>query len=367
MDILLYDGGYNCLSGNTFTNNALYSDHTNITSCFRKGLIDCIDKNTIDCQNGIYGEIDPLLYHHVTNIFVSNVSVHYKILHAEECNIALDNVNIIIILDTTTIVLSCFYGNIMLIDSYITDGYDISYDNENCNLLKNNKLLNNKQYIPSLLLYCEHMKDLDDRTERMVSSDPSYTYYVDDFIESWDSNSSAVSYINHLSPIQLNLSVNSSYYYPGESLIFYYNILDKIGNKISINYISMFLMINIKTNLFSTTLQIEQDGSCQLCDDGLSINTISIEQDLGKELKIYYTIDNNMLFPADSYLSLYVVGCPIMYNPTDNNYTCIPCNTDYYNLYPNNIEYCKSCVQIKIHLLNVKMKPLLFNKIIGWE
>ena len=31
------------------------------------------------------------------------------------------------------------------------------------------------------------------------------------------------------------------------------------------------------------------------------------------------------------------------HNPTDNNYTCIPCNTDYYNLYINNVQYCKSC------------------------
>ena len=32
-----------------------------------------------------------------------------------------------------------------------------------------------------------------------------------------------------------------------------------------------------------------------------------------------------------------------MYNPTDDNYTCIPCNADYYDLYPNNIQHCKSC------------------------
>ena len=263
-----------------------------------------------------------MLYHHVTNIFVKNTSDHNIIFDAIKCNIALDNVNIIIE-DTTTVVLLSQYGNIMFVDSYITNGYDISYNNQSCNLLKNNRLSNNKQYIESLLLNCSNKSN------------------SDDLIKSLDS--SVTSYINHLSPIQFTLSVNSSSYYPGQSLIFNYDILDKIGNKISINNISRF-SINIKTNsFFSTALQIEQDGSCPLCNDGISINTISIHEDLGKKLKIYYSIDNKYLFTTNSSLSLDIIGCPIMYNPTDNNYTCIPCNTDYYNLYPNNIEYCKSC------------------------
>ena len=174
----------------------------------------------------------------------------------------------------------------------------------------------------------------------MNCSNNSNNYNSGDLIESL--NSSVTSYINHLSPIQLNLSANSPYYYPGQSLTFHYNIMDKIGTKISINNISR-LGINIETNSFSTALEIEQDGLCPFCNDGISINTISIEDDIGKELRIYYSIDNKNLLTTNSYLYLDIVGCPIMYNPTVNNYTCIPCNTDYYNLYPNNIQYCKSC------------------------
>ena len=37
-----------------------------------------------------------------------------------------------------------------------------------------------------------------------------------------------------------------------------------------------------------------------------------------------------------------IIGSPTVYNQTDNNYTCITCNTDYYNLYTNNIEPGKS-------------------------
>ena len=36
------NNGMNCLSGNIFTNHAIFADSTDITSCFRKGLIDCI-------------------------------------------------------------------------------------------------------------------------------------------------------------------------------------------------------------------------------------------------------------------------------------------------------------------------------------
>ena len=100
------------------------------------------------------------------------------------------------------------------------------------------------------------------------------------------------------------------------------------------------LEIDVNTNSFSINLEIEQDGSCSICNDGMSINTTSIVNDLGKELKIYYSIDNKYLFTSNSSLSLNIIGCRIMNNPTDNNHTCIPCNTDYYNLNPNNIKYC---------------------------
>ena len=44
-----YSSPINCLSGNI---------KTKITSCFRKELIDYINNYSIDCQNGIYGEVD---------------------------------------------------------------------------------------------------------------------------------------------------------------------------------------------------------------------------------------------------------------------------------------------------------------------
>ena len=59
---------------------------------------------------------------------------------------------------------------------------------------------------------------------------------------------------------------------------------------------------------------------------------------------------------TNSFLTLYITGCSIMYNPIDNNETCIPGYAVYYNLYPNIIEHYKSVIQIETLLLNVKMK-----------
>ena len=117
-----------------------------------------------------------------------------------------------------------------MVDSCITNEYDISYYHQFGDLLKNDRLSNDKQHIESLLLRCKNPYDFDD----LIDS-------LDSFV---------TSYINHLSSTQLNLSVYSSSYYPGQSLMFYYDILDKIGNKTSIDNISR-LFININTNFFN--------------------------------------------------------------------------------------------------------------------
>eukprot|EP01084_Bolivina_argentea_P046760 86110_1 len=48
-----------CLSANNFSNMALTAINTNITSCFRKSLIDCVNK---ECKNGEYGNMNVKFY-----------------------------------------------------------------------------------------------------------------------------------------------------------------------------------------------------------------------------------------------------------------------------------------------------------------
>ena len=54
-----------------------------------------------------------------------------------------------------------------------------------------------------------------------------------------------------------------------------------ISNGYDVSYYSQSCNL-IKNNRLSNNTQIEQDGSCLLCNDGISINTISIQDDIGK-------------------------------------------------------------------------------------
>ena len=141
----------------------------------------------------------------------------------------------------------------------------------------------------------------------------------------------------------MNLTVPSLSYYPGKSIKFNYEILDKLNNTISTNITSdMSIHINCKFENVAN-LRILQDNTCSLCTNGIITNAISIQDDIGSNVILNISIAENNLYLTNSELNLFVTGCPIMSEPTQSNLTCIPCDTDKYNIYPNNIQFCKSC------------------------
>ena len=195
----------NCLSGNIFTNRAIYTYSTNITSCFRKRLTDCINNHSIKCQNGNYGEMDPALFQSELNILINDTLNNTKILTAIQSNIALDNINITILtlFMNNNLLMQVNNGSILIVDSYVMNGYDIAHNNQSCELLQNDRLFENIQYISLLSLNCQHSATKD--------------YYI-------ESMSSAVTnYVDHLTQSRLTLSIDSSYYYPGKILLFTIN------------------------------------------------------------------------------------------------------------------------------------------------
>ena len=139
-----------------FINNAIYAYYTNITSCFRKKLIDCVNNLSIENENGIYGQIDPLLFQSEMNIFINDTMSNTTIFTAIQSNIALDNINIVIsnLSVSNNICVQAYNGFIMIVDSYIMDGYDISYNNQSCKLLNNTRLVTNTQYLSLLSISC---------------------------------------------------------------------------------------------------------------------------------------------------------------------------------------------------------------------
>lgn len=70
---------------------------------------------------------------------------------------------------------------------------------------------------------------------------------IGDIVKSMDFPVTA--YVDHLSQIQLNLPTDKSSYYPGDTLTFNHQILDKLGNTINTNFRSE-LSINIETTAF---------------------------------------------------------------------------------------------------------------------
>ena len=90
-------------------------------------------------------------------------------------------------------------------------------------------------------------------------------------------------------------------------------------------------------------LEIMSNNECPRCKDGITINSISIDHDFGSKLTLIIAISQNEFYLTVPEILLNVTGCPLMNEPSPSNYTCVPCNTDYYNINPMNVERCITC------------------------
>ena len=269
----------------------------------------------------IYGQIDPALVNSQMHISITNTANNTKILHVDDANVALDNVyignadsklkNIVVVANN---------GYILMVDSIVEEGYDVSFNSKSCSLLQNSRLSDVPQYIASLSLTCT-----DDEVDYLVKSmDMLFT-----------------SYVHHLSQAQLTLYMDLEYY-PGKILTFHHQMSDKLGNNISATYIAP-LSITIDTMAYSTILLLLEDNTCPLCDDGILINTISVENHVGGNLSLTASIPDDTLYLANCETILKVTGCPIMYGASDNKDTSIQCNIGYFNIDQENVAPCSSC------------------------
>ena len=319
-----YGEEMSCLSGNDFTDYAIFAFQTNITSCFRPDIINCID--TI-CNNVSYGSINPDLFNITSNIVVKH---NNHVFWPRDSNIALDNIHFWISnesVDDVHIILDGNRSSIMLIDSYVMNKHDLSYYGSYCDLLNNQRLINNNQYISTLLLSC--------------------TLWTNETLENPNQtmNSSITTFSAHLSPVQIELISNSTTYYPGQLLTFDYLIMDTLNNIINKSsiYLSDDIVITLKTDNFLTDLEISTNKECDVCQTGILFNSVSLKDDIGDTLSLSMSISDNILYPSETELSLMITGCPRMSGPGSNNYTCIQCNTDYYNIKEDKLEECIWC------------------------
>ena len=105
-----------CLSGNTFTNYAFYSE-IDITSCARPELVNCAG-NSVNCISQMYGDIDTDYFDQIGTFIVDDETVPYVFQVAG--NVALDNIrfNVSSEIESNPSMFS-ENGNILIVDSFI--------------------------------------------------------------------------------------------------------------------------------------------------------------------------------------------------------------------------------------------------------
>eukprot|EP01083_Nonionella_stella_P205245 747594_1 len=323
--------GTNCLSANIFVNRAFRSYKTNITSCLRPALINCIN---IKCTDPIYGSIDKTLFNEY-GIFIIDSVVYPVLFIAVDSNIALDNMRISVtnrtdLTDTAqNVIFILNYSNIFIIDSYIMTSdqmhYDISYDAVNCNVTINERLTNQTNVISKLSIRC---------------------------LDSWyDSESlqqvmhaQQTQFMDHLSASKLILYPTTHLYFPGQLLPFEYRITDRTGNDVDfIPTDGITVDLELESGSFKTQLYIDRWGRCSLCDQGALIYSVSIQDSLRNSVLMQLSVENDILVLDSEELSVNITGCPIGYGSDGNNFTCSVCDRDYFNLVKDNVNYCTPC------------------------
>ena len=119
--------------------------------------------------------------------------------------------------------------------------------------------------------------------------------------------------------------------------------MDKIENEISLNQTE--IVVQLSTNIFSTPLFIffdRENNFCTDCDFGLVIGGISVSE-IGDNVDILVTVDNDMLIPLFDTFLFTIIGCPIGQGVDENNQTCITCGNGYYNIKANTVQKCATC------------------------
>ena len=336
--------GYNttyavCLSANTFHNLAFVTHSTNITSCFRTSIINCFNKKKL-CKNdesyGAMNAVDIDLYDDIGD-FILDANVTFFV--AIDSYVAMDNVNFTIIDDTSkehylgfngTI----FYGNIFLLDSYLSgNATDIWYPYPVCDLMYNQRLRTSINSIAKLMIICD-------------SNPINYSFTVKPSLASNETK-----LVEHFSGIKIELSTNDGTYFPGQITYFEWAIMDKhdyiITDSQSYRYtnhtIDISISLSSSTGTFATDLYIYSD-ICYNCDN-VFINDVSLKKDIDTDylIDVFVATHNLVAVEANSSVSLRIIDCPSGYGQNRNGYACKICDTDKYNILANNSGPCKSC------------------------
>lgn len=245
---------------------------------------------------------------------------------ANDANIALDNIQIVVAENVSNSVrFGAIDGTTLILDSEIDHGFDVSYDGDQCTVIYNDRLSNDSSMISRMMIVCQSF-DAEDV----------------DFNEQHTLDSTATAFVDHFSATTLWVLPGSSSYFPGMNMVLNLTVTDRLGNVIE-DEVMQNTIITMEASSFVSVLSVDENGHCEICEEGVWLSAISMDDNYDDEYTLQITMDNDQFVLGQSEFVLYITGCPVGYGVDSDNYTCDICNVGEYNIEDVSVRECSSC------------------------
>eukprot|EP01084_Bolivina_argentea_P272672 464326_1 len=284
-----------CLSNNTFHNYAIYLSNSTLRSCYKKNMLQScrIDQ----CCND-FGEINEILIDQKGYFILNNTSIQPITTAKYNVKIGLENIVFQILDNRTNIQLpnatQLLYTDITI--DYMSDNnVDFTFMSPKCKLLCNQIM--NEQFTTQIKMKCQ------------LQSNTTNALY---FHHSSEWNQTEL--ISHATPHSLIFNPsNNGLYFPGEFMKFDYYILDQFGNIIPFTEYNkdIAVTVSIESDDYDlshySSLFIDKNGYCYVCDSGLYIPSITL-QHITAKVVLNIEDDDRLLTVYD--INIFVIECP---------------------------------------------------------
>ena len=206
-------------------------------------------------------------------------------------------------------------------DSEIESGSDVGYNADECSVIYNDRLANDSSMISRLMIECADFE--------IEGNDQSTM------------DSAATALVDHFSATTFWVYTDLYSVYPGLSVPFNYSVTDRLGNLIYDG--GRNTTFSLSSGSFSSSLWIDEDGHCALCEEGVWFSDLSIADNLGDIYPLHISLAGNELVLGQNEFTFNVTGCPTGFGVDSVNFTCSICGLDEYNIEDDFVRECLSC------------------------
>eukprot|EP01084_Bolivina_argentea_P216333 367560_1 len=222
-------------------------------------------------------------------------------------------------------------GMLLMFNVILDNDADILYNDINCDInclqmINNSAIIHyNCANILQIFAYCD--------IEYNETMDRKYVSSLQ------DTRPSFATFKSHWSPYSINLTTNNQYY-PGGKLFINHSIMDMFNNPINNYKHEIHMKLSSHQVDLQSNILIDNNGYCQICEQGIYIQTLNIDN-VGNNFTIIASVDDNELI--SNQIEIIVMGCPSGYGKSGNIIKqCEICDDGYFSLYVTTNE-CISC------------------------